>query len=168
MNLNEVEKTIASPAVMKRMRGIVINRYKIPACDADGVLFDALTTAYEWWDSDKSASWLTAVFTALETTCRLYKRKHKHDYKFTEFSLDHEGEDNTNLERITHFKQLLPLVIKKIMDVEDEEKRCILICALFYGDNFNDISLNPTASRKMVERFRQELREEFGQELYWE
>ena len=166
--MNEVEKTVGNPSVMRRMRGIIINRYKIPAGDADGVLFEALTTANEWWDKDIEASWLTALFTALETTCKIYKRKHKHDYKYVPYEDEHAKPDCVDAERIVHFKQLLPKVMDCIHNVENDENRCILMCALVYGDPMHELSLNPVASRKMVERFRRDLREKFGQELYWE
>ncbi len=164
----ELEKTISNPRIMSKMRGVIINRYRIPADDADGVLFEALTTANEWWDKDKEASWLTALFTALESTCKIYKRKNKHSYKFTSLEPEHDVQTNLSAERIVHFQKLLPLVMKKIHDIEDEEKRCILVCSLIYGDPMIELSLHPSNSRKMVERFRQELKEEFGDQLYWE
>lgn len=166
--MTEVEKTVGNPVIMRKMRSVIINRYKIPADDADGVLFEALTTANEWWDKDKEAAWLTALFTSLESTCKIYKRKHKHDYKFIPFEPEHEKPIDMGADRLIHFKQLLDIVVKKIHNVENDEKRCLLICALLYGDSMNDISINPSTSRKMIERFRQELREEFGNQLYWE
>ena len=54
------------------------------------------------------------------------------------------------------------------MEVEDEDQRCILISVLLYGDSYDEVSINPQASRKMVERFRSSLREEFKNELIWE
>jgi len=158
---------ISNPKSMRKAKSIVVNRFHIDAQEADSIIFAGLSTAVGWWKEDREASFETAVITAIMSHCLLFKRTQGR-YRFTDWDSCIEPTHVIDGERVIHFKQLLDLVMDKIMEVVDEDQRCILICVMLYGDAYDDVSTNPQASRKMVERFRQGLREEFKDDIEWE
>lgn len=169
MNNNKqrlLHEFINNPKAMRKAKSIVVNRYNIDAQEADSIIFAGLSAAVGWWKEDREASFETAVFTAVTTHCLLFKRTQGR-YRFADWDSCLEPTHAIDGERTLHFKQLLSSVMDKIIEVEDEEQRCILICIMLYGDAYDDVSPNPTASRKMVERFRQGLKDTFKDDIEW-
>lgn len=149
-------------------KSIVVNKYRIPPQDFEDLLFEALATAAEWWSPDRGTAWTTSVFITLESACLMYKRKNKKGFLLKTFDYSRDIEGNTDTEREVHFRELFNQVIEKINEVEDEENRLILLGVLLNGEKYDDVCDNPPAARKMVERFREGLKQEFGNELAWE
>lgn len=153
--------------MMSKAKSVIVNRFAIDPQETDSIVFAALMAAISWWRPDRNSTFSSAVITAVTTQCLMFKRANmRHTYIDMEECL--EPSSGLDGERIVHFRQLFNQVMEVINDVEDDEQRCILICILMYGDNYEDVSLNPPAARKMVERFRGELRDRFKGEIEWE
>lgn len=163
---NLIMSFLSNPKNMRQAKYLVVNRHQIDAQEAEGLIFAALAAACDWWKEDGGASFATTVFSVINTHCLLFKRKH-YNYIYVDLEECNEPVTTVDGERILHFRDILERVLNKIYKIEDEEQRCILICILLHGDPYEAVSLNPPAARKMVERFRSELKEEFGDDMIW-
>ena len=156
MNINDlIQSFLNDPSAMRNAKGLVCYSFDIPHQEFDGLLYGAFTKAWQGWNG-ALASFNTHVLTCLKSECIDFLRKNKQPYHVEYVDI---FPNPINAEDVLYMKTVLELVLDKIIDhPEGDMLFRILVC----GDNYNDVTDNPAQARKAVERFRIDLKAEFG------
>lgn len=157
MNTNDLIVGFLNDASsMRSAKGLVCYSFDIPHQEFDGILYGAFTKAWQSWDEQRSA-FNTHVLTCLKSECVDYLRKeNKHTSSIEYVDKVVDGIDPVNY---IYMKTILELILDKLLEHEEGDMLFrILVC----GDNYNDVTDNPSNARKIVERFRIDLKLEFG------
>ena len=162
----ELKRFIDNPIQMKKLRGKIVNCFGVPAEDVDGIVFETLIRASQWWEPNKGASFRTAVFTTLPSVAIDYFRRNRGpvhtDYNDT---LDYEL--CSSVEKEAHFRSLLTKVEQEIDNVENPRDREIIRTVLLDGARYDEFGIPAKTARKIVSRFRKTLRDKYNEEMYW-
>lgn len=141
---------------MKAAKALVCYTFDIQQQDFEAVLYGAFVKAWQSWKPEKAA-FNTHVLTCLKSECLDYVRKEHKPMMAVEY-VD-KNPVGFDPEHIIYMKTIFELVLDKIIEHEDGD---MLFRVLVCGDGYIAVSDNPAHARKIVERFRLSLKEEFG------
>lgn len=136
--------------------------YHIPRPDVEDVMHDAIILAFESYSPNNTASFDTHLYTVLNSVSSDYYKYNKHRKMD---ALTPENQPLTELcpERISEARELLKHIVNYIYNVRDEQHKYILTSILIEGKSYDEIECTITNPRDVVSKFRQQLREEFGE-----
>lgn len=139
---------------MQRAKALVIYKFNIPQHEFQNVLNGAIVKACNKWDKDRS-QFNSYVLTCLRSECIDHLRRSSQPYVDLSYA-DNES-SAPDMWKILHMKDVLERVLDRITDSEHAD---LLLRVLVCGEGYKD-----PADRKIVERFRIKLRDEFAEEL---
>jgi len=139
---------------MQRAKALVVYKFNIPQHEFQSVLNGAIAKACNKWDEDRS-QFNSYVITCLRSECIDHLRRSSQPY--VDLIYADNASTSVDMWKILHMKDVLERVLDRITDSEHAD---LLLRVLVCGENYVD-----SGSRKIVERFRTKLRDEFAEEL---
>lgn len=161
MKINDrlVRSFISDPTSMRKAKSIVVHKYEINTGDFMGILNGALAKACNSWDEHLS-SFNSYVITSLNSECIDFLRRNNQPFVDIAYA-DNVAVDN-DMANTLHLRKVLEKVLDRITESEHAD---LLLRVLVCGENYKSVVNLPPNARKVVERFRQQLRDEFVEEL---
>ena len=164
-NSYEMSKFINNERLMGYARRRIIHGFNVSDDCVDDILFDAITKVGRFFDRKKAASFSTCVINALPSVIIDMRRKRT---KPTDVYSEELGYSvDNNIEKQAHFLSLLATVENEILNIKNEHHRYILYAVFFEGRAYDELPFPITNVKKVVSRFRDYLREKYGEDLHW-
>ena len=134
----------------------------VPEQDVESVVMDAIATAERWWVEGKGKPFYETTIDILISKCWQY---HRNNSKVIYETIDSEVfiDGKVDVEKEVYFREMLPIVLSEIKAITNEEHYLIIVDALI-----KDVAGALTDNeRQIISRFRQTLKEKYGDIFEW-